>query len=85
MNDERWFVIASSLLLAVLFVASAYAGYAVGQDYPIEEELKKFFEYFGGFFDDPVLLALIIFANNAGNRCLPCLLASSLAFSLLRS
>ncbi len=49
MNDERWFVIASSLLLAVLFVASAYAGYAVGQDYPIEEELKKFFEYFGGF------------------------------------
>ncbi|AAB90615.1 stage II sporulation protein M [Archaeoglobus fulgidus] len=66
MNDERRFVIASSLLLTILFTASVYAGYTAGQDYPIEKELKRFFEYLGGFFDNPIILALIIFANNAG-------------------
>lgn len=65
MKEERKLVITSSLILTVVFIVAIFAGYTVGESYPVEE-LRRFFEYFGGFLEDPVLLALIIFANNAG-------------------
>ncbi|WP_456329506.1 stage II sporulation protein M [Archaeoglobus sp.] len=66
MRDERSLIIISSLMLTMLFIISIFAGYMVGKNYPVEEELRKFFEYFGGFLENPVILTLIIFANNAG-------------------
>jgi len=53
-------------MLSAIFVISAYFGYVSGREYPVEQELKKFFEYFGDYLENPVMLALIIFANNAG-------------------
>ncbi len=66
MKEERNLIITLSMALSVLFIASVFAGYSGGEKYLVEEELRKFFEYFGGFFDNPVILAIIIFANNAG-------------------
>ncbi|MET1125150.1 MAG: stage II sporulation protein M [Archaeoglobaceae archaeon] len=50
-------------LLTVVFFAAAAFGYAKGGE--LFELLKKFFESFSPYFDDPVKLALIIFVNNA--------------------
>jgi stage II sporulation protein M len=66
LTSENRFVALTALILTAIFFASIYAGYSAAKLYPIEEELKKFFEVFGGYLNDPILLALIIFANNAG-------------------
>ena len=65
-DSENRFVALTALILTAIFLASSYIGYSAAKLYPIEEELKRFFEVFGGYLDNPVLLAMIIFANNAG-------------------
>ena len=64
--NERKFVLTSFVALAVIFLVSAHFGYiAAKHDETLELILRKFFEGFRGFMDDPVVFMLVIFANNA--------------------
>lgn len=65
MKDVRSFIISTSIFLALIFFVSAYVGYSVASNTNYEA-LKRFFEGFKDFMSDPVILMLIIFANNAG-------------------
>lgn len=63
----RDFIISVSLVLTLIFFISAYVGYTAAQENPtIDDTLRKFFEGFRDYMSNPVLLMLIIFANNAG-------------------
>jgi len=60
-------IISISLALTLIFFISAYVGYTAAQLNPgIDESLRKFFEGFRDYMSNPVILMLIIFANNAG-------------------
>ncbi|WP_202320247.1 stage II sporulation protein M [Archaeoglobus neptunius] len=63
----RRVILTTTLALGIVFIISAIVGYHEAQYNPqLGEGLKKFFEGFRGFMENPVLLMLIIFANNAG-------------------
>ncbi len=62
----RNFVISAVIMLTLVFFISAYIGYSYAKLEPgLEEGLKQFFESFKGFLNNPLVLMLIIFANNA--------------------
>ncbi len=63
---ERNFILGTSIILTVIFLISAYFGYSAAKyDKSFELILRKFFESFRGFTDDPLMFMLVIFANNA--------------------
>ncbi len=62
----RSFIIGSVAVLTLIFFLSVYVGYTYAKLEPgLEEGLRQFFENFRGFLSNPLILMLIIFANNA--------------------
>ncbi len=64
--SEKRVLILSFIGLSAVFLISSYLGYlAAKEDKSVEMMLRKFFEGFRGFMDNPILFTLVIFANNA--------------------
>ncbi len=58
-------IIAAIAFLALIFISFAYLGYTSGSYEQLELILRKFFEGFKGYINDPVLFMILIFVNNS--------------------